>query len=61
MTCEGCEIAVENEVNKLPGILAVDAVYAESVVNVKFDQSKTNPESIIAAISKTGYEVLGKK
>lgn len=61
MTCDGCEIAVENEVNKLPGILAVDAVYAESAVNVKFDESKTNPESIAAAISKTGYEVLGKK
>ncbi len=61
MTCDGCEIAVENEVNKLPGILSVDAVYSESAVNVKFDESKTNPESIVAAISKTGYKVLGKK
>lgn len=61
MTCDGCEIVVENEVNKLPGILAVDAVYAESAVNVKFDESKTNPELIVAAISKTGYVVLGKK
>ncbi|MFN3996192.1 mercuric transport protein MerTP [Algoriphagus sp.] len=61
MTCDGCEIAVENEVNKLPGILAVDAIYAESAVNVKFDQTKTNSKSIVEAISKTGYQVLGKK
>lgn len=61
MTCDGCEIAVENEVNKLPGILAVDAIYAESAVNVKFDQTMTNPESIVEAISNTGYQVLEKK
>lgn len=61
MTCEGCEIAVENQVNKLPGILAVDAIYAESAVNVKFDKTKTSPQSIEEAISKTGYKILEKK
>lgn len=61
MTCDGCEIAVENEVNKLPGILAVDAIYAESAVNVKFDKTKTTPESIKKAISKTGYQIIEKK
>lgn len=61
MTCDGCEIAVETEINKLPGILAANAIYAESAVNVKFDQTKTNPKSIEEAISKTGYKILGKK
>lgn len=34
MTCDGCEIAIENEVNKLHGIIAVDAIYAESAEKI---------------------------
>jgi len=40
MTCAGCEAHIKNEVNKLEGILEVDANYETSKAFVKFDNSK---------------------
>ncbi|MEX2564722.1 MAG: mercuric transport protein MerTP, partial [Cyclobacteriaceae bacterium] len=40
MTCGGCEAHVESEVNKLPGIVKVDANHKEATAKVEFDQSK---------------------
>jgi copper ion binding protein len=61
MTCNACASHVENDVNKLSGILKVEASYKEAVAKVKFDQSKVSLSQIEAAINGTGYEVVGKK
>lgn len=61
MTCNGCASHVENDVNKLPGIVKVDASYEESIAKVEFDQSKVSLVKIEEAINGTGYKVVGKK
>lgn len=57
MTCASCEKHIENEVNKLPGIVTVSANSEEGIATVKFDNSKTNKEAIIKSIDATGYKV----
>lgn len=61
MTCNGCASHVENEVNKLPGIIEVNASYEEATTKVEFDQSKVSLAQIEKAINGTGYKVIGKK
>lgn len=61
MTCNGCASHVENDVNKLPGIVKVDAVYEEATAKVEFDQTKVSLAQIEEAINGTGYKVVGKK
>ncbi|WP_127139851.1 mercuric transport protein MerTP [Flagellimonas marinaquae] len=58
MTCAGCEAHIENEVNKLEGILEVDANYGTSLTVVKFDNSKVSANDIASAIKKTGYKII---
>lgn len=61
MTCNGCASHVENDVNKLPGIVKVDAIYEEASAIVEFDQTKVSLTQIEEAINGTGYKVVGKK
>lgn len=61
MTCSGCEAHVEQEVNQLNGIISVKASYDNSNALVVFDTTKTNAQSIEAAILKTGYKVTNQK
>jgi len=58
MTCAGCEAHIENEVNKLEGILEVDANYETSKAFVKFDKSRVTANEIVGAIGKTGYKII---
>lgn len=61
MTCNGCASHVENDVNKLDGILAVNASYENANAIVKYDKSKVTVEEIKGAINGTGYKVVGQK
>lgn len=61
MTCNGCAAHVENDVNKLPGIINIDASYEEETAKVEFDRSKVSSDKIEEAINATGYKVSGIK
>lgn len=61
MTCNGCASHVENDVNKLSGIVSVKGSYEEATTKVEFDQSKVSLAQIEEAINGTGYKVVGKK
>lgn len=58
MTCGGCEAHIENEVNKLGGIISVNADYENSSTKVEFDNTKSNTNKIEQAILKTGYKIV---
>lgn len=58
MTCAGCEAHVENEVNKLDGILSVKASYGNANTVVEYDRTKTDLSEIRKAINSTGYKVV---
>ncbi|MCX2745404.1 mercuric transport protein MerTP [Mangrovivirga sp. M17] len=60
MTCAGCEAHVNNEVNKLEGIVTVNASYDNGNAIVKYDPSKTSSTEIEQAIKSTGYKVTNE-
>lgn len=61
MTCDNCEMTVENSVNALAGIVSIKANYEDSSAVVKYDASKVSLASISGAIEKKGYIVVGEK
>ena len=61
MTCNGCASHVENGVNKLPGIVEVNASYEVANAKVKFDKTKVTLAEIEEAINGTGYKVAEKQ
>jgi len=61
MTCASCEAHVNNEINKLDGIVISKASYENGNTIVEFDKTKTNEAEIEQAINATGYEVTDKK
>ncbi len=58
MTCTGCEAHIESEVNKLDGILKVDADYESANTIVKYDETKVDLQKIETAILSTGYKIV---
>jgi copper chaperone len=60
MTCEGCENAINANVEKLDGIATVESSYEEGWTKVKYDKTQTSVEDIKGKISDTGYEVKGE-
>jgi mercuric ion transport protein len=59
MTCSSCELHIEGEVKKLPGVSFVRASYDQGSTIVEYDEKKVDKDKIIAAINGTGYKVEG--
>tara|TARA_R110002051_G_scaffold309037_1_gene381399 strand:- start:5725 stop:6312 length:588 start_codon:yes stop_codon:yes gene_type:complete len=58
MTCAGCEVHIESEVNKLEGIIEVKANYEKGNTIVKYDKTKVTNKEIEIAVGKTGYKII---
>ena len=58
MTCTGCEIHIESEVNKLDGIMDAKSNYEKGNTIVKYDKTKVTNNEIEEAIGKTGYKII---
>ena len=58
MSCEGCELEVNNELSKVPGVLAYKTSYPAKSSMVTFDKSKVDIPTITNAITRTGYKVI---
>ena len=58
MTCTGCEVHIESEVNKLDGIIEVKANHEKRNTIVKFDKTKVSNKEIEDAVGKTGYKII---
>ncbi len=55
MTCSSCELHIESEVKKLPGISFVKASYEKGSATVEYDGQKIKADKIIAAVNGIGY------
>src|SRR5882762_10126425 len=55
MTCPSCELHIESEVKKLPGISTVKASYEKGSTTVEYDEQKIKTDKIIAAVNGIGY------
>ncbi len=57
MSCAHCKAAVEEELNRLPGVAYSIAVPETGVVEVGYDESRVGPRRLIEAIEEAGYTV----
>jgi copper chaperone CopZ len=57
MSCSSCEIEINNQLSKVPGVVAYATSYAKGTSLVTYDPSKVNEETIAKAINTTGYTV----
>lgn len=60
MSCTGCEMRIENAVDRLDGVIRADASYIKSEVYVVYDGGKAELNEIIEAIEKQDYVVMNK-
>uniref|UniRef100_UPI00403FB4D8 copper chaperone CopZ n=1 Tax=Candidatus Enterococcus willemsii TaxID=1857215 RepID=UPI00403FB4D8 len=56
MSCQHCVGRVEKAVHELSGIKKVKVNLKKQNGVIKFDETETSAESIVAAINETGYE-----
>jgi mercuric ion transport protein len=57
MTCSSCEMHIESEVKKLPGVSFIKASYEKKSATIEYDEQKVDIDKIIASINSTGYKV----
>ncbi|MBN9646732.1 sulfite exporter TauE/SafE family protein [Terrisporobacter glycolicus] len=55
MKCHSCEVAVEEEINKLQGIVNIDADHNNSMVIVTYENALCNDDKIKLAIKNSGF------
>ena len=56
MTCSHCVNAVSTEINRIPGVTAVDVDLARGYVEVTSDGA-LDPATVRAAVDEAGYEL----
>lgn len=57
MKCGGCETTVKTELQKLDGVVCVQASFKENKVDVEFDADKTGESAIRQVITAAGFSV----
>ncbi|GAB3044140.1 copper chaperone CopZ [Virgibacillus ainsalahensis] len=57
MSCGHCKMSVEGALNKLDGVSAAEVNLEAGNVDVTFDESKVNVETIKEAVEDQGYDV----
>jgi copper chaperone len=55
MHCGHCKVAVEGELNKLPGVAYSKADVKKGIVEVSYDEGKVSTEELKDAIAEAGY------
>ncbi len=60
MTCGGCTAAVKAQLKKTPGVESYEVSLDRGEADVSFDASVTDPETIAASVSKTGFKATVK-
>ena len=58
MTCESCNLHVENTLAQLPGYINAKADYKTGTVKVEFDASKSSEKEVKDAVNSTGYKII---
>jgi Cu+-exporting ATPase len=56
MTCGGCVRSVEKTLSRVPGVTGASVDLATGKATVQYDGSRTKPEDLIAAVSRSGFE-----
>ena len=57
MTCGHCKMSVEGALNELDGVSAAEVNLKSGKVDVTFDESKVNVDTLKEAVEDQGYDV----
>jgi copper chaperone len=57
--CDHCKMSIEGAVGSLAGVSSVEVAIADATVDVTYDDSTTDLDSIKKAIEEQGYAVFG--
>jgi len=60
MTCESCNLHVENTLAQLPGYINAKADYKTGTVKVEYDAGKSSEKDVKDAVNSTGYKIVEK-
>ena len=55
MTCTGCEGRIQRILERQDGVVSVQADYGRATVTVAYDESKIDPETMVALLKKQDY------
>lgn len=61
MTCTGCENTIQENLQKIPGVISVDASHTEAQATIEVDSARFNYPDFEKAIKDAGYKPLGIK
>lgn len=56
ITCAGCSNHISTALKSVEGVIGQSVEYPGDLATIQYDPAKTNPESIIKVIEKTGYK-----
>jgi len=56
MTCQGCVRTVEKKLSSIDGVDYAHVNLGASNATVEFDDSKTKPDALVAAVEQIGYK-----
>ena len=57
--CDHCKMSIEGAVGALEGVSSVEVAIADATVDVIYDDSTTDLDSIKKTIEEQGYAVFG--
>jgi copper chaperone len=57
--CDHCKMSIEGAVGSLDGVSSVEVAIADATVDVTFDETATDLDSIKKTIEEQGYAVFG--
>jgi copper chaperone len=57
MSCGHCKAAVEEELNRLPGVERAEADVEKGIVEVSYDEGAVSTGDLVGAIEEAGYTV----
>ncbi|MFA6512271.1 MAG: heavy metal-associated domain-containing protein [Patescibacteria group bacterium] len=61
MHCVSCSMAIDGDLEDLPGVAKAETDYAKARTTVQYDPGKVSMETIIAAIKKLGYDAAPQR
>jgi copper chaperone CopZ len=60
MTCGGCVASVQLQLRRTEGVTGYEVSLADAEARVSYDPERTDPETIAASVSETGFEARVK-
>lgn len=60
MNCASCAMKIDFDLEDIPGVKNAKTSFAKQLTEVEFDDQKTNVESLLAQVAKTGYTATVK-